>query len=462
MKNAFLSGGVGFMLLDTDSRAHHAFDLCNLEKQKVGWTVGWYEIKPGTSMELQWELNFMPDGDYFSFINTLRKELKLNNVTIDGSFNFANVYDLAENMTDEAILKAIKKHNIKYLITWGGYVWPNPAKSSPPYDIIYGSAVMYSQYSGYLDNIRKAAARLKKLAPSVKLLPYFHPTLLGTAIPEDIERFKGEICYNQDGTMAARRWKAYQKGSKYKKNTLCISMLPTNDSPYAKEIEKVMDYYINNLGVGGFFFDEISGDFYDYKKLDNSEPAFSNYIDIDSDGQVYRVRSVGIRANNFMTQLLQGFKDRNISAFGNGGNLDLYFRGINSCPVFSEARLNLYQPAFSVHLNTPIALWYRPTVETVRMLLNEGLIPGGTSIKWENNLIAHLYPFTPQKIGKGFVIGKEALITAKEIKVPNEFLNSELKKYMYNSKGIMKETEVSFLQGEKLQVPQGGFIILRK
>jgi len=461
IKSAFSSGGIGFFLLDSDSRNHHTFNLCIPENREVGWEAGWYELKPGEKMELCWEISFIGNGDYFSFINKIRDELGLNNVTIEGSFDFVSLHDIAENMTDDEILNAIKKHNVKYLITWGGYLWPDPNKNPPPYDLIFGTTIMYPKYAGYLEEIGKAVARMKKLAPSVKVLPYFHLTLFGTPEADDIKKYSSEICKNPDGTINGRTWGVKNTNSNRNKNTCSVSMIPKKDASYGRELMRTLNYYIDKLKVDGFFFDEFSGELYDFNDINNGNNE-CNYVEITSDGKIYRIRSIGVHANDFVYGVLQKMKEKKLSVFGNGGNLDLRLRGINNCPVFSEARLSLYQPAYSVHLDTPIALWYRPNVQTVRMILDEGLIPGGTALNWTQNLTAHIYPITPQQIGKGFVIGKEVIVSAVKTEIPDNFANENLEEYSYMPDGTMKEGRINYMKSEKLKVPDNGFVILRK
>lgn len=447
-------GGAGFVLADAVSRNHHAFDRVDPERGLIGWETGYLKLGPKGVVTLSWQFHPAENGGYFDFVNTVRERLELNRVTAAENFCFAGVFDL-NNKSVEDIRKMLAHHRAGAVITWGGYVWPDPERSKPPYDIIFGAPVMNSPYADYLKDLAAAGKKLKEADPKVKFIPYFHFTLAGPLTKAETESYRPEICMQRDGTFAARTWGVKEKNRRFRPETASYSMIPALDGAYGKELRRTIDYYIEQVGADGFFLDEYGGHFYDYR-------GESDYYEIDRQGRLFPVRTVGDHANPFVRQIMQECHRKGLKFWGNGSNLNLYLDGIDFCPVFSEARLNLYQPAETVHLATPIALWYRPVVATVRMVLNEGLMPGGTSLNWEHNFTANLYPFTPLKIGKGFVIGKEALISAVPLPAPPVFSGVELTRYEYGADGKEQISRVRYPAGGGIPVPEDGFVILRK
>lgn len=447
-------GGAGFVLVDAVSRNHHAFDLVEPERNLVGWETGYLKLDPRATVTFSWQFHPLGRGGYFDFINMIRERLDLNRVTVAGNFCFAGVADLNSKSVEE-IRKMLEHHRAGAVITWGGYVWPDPEQAKPPYDIIFGAPVMNSPYKNYLKELAAAGRKLKQADPNVKFLPYLHLTLVGPLTKEEIKLYRPETCIQRDGSPVARTWGVKERNRRFRPDTASYSMIPQYEGPYGKALRRTIDYYVEQVGADGFFLDEYGGHFYDYQ-------GKSDYYEIDRQGRLFPVRTVGDHANPFVRQIMQECYRKGLVFMGNGSNLNLYREGVNFCPVFSEARLNLYQPAETVHLATPIALWYRPVMATVRMILHEGLIPGGTSLNWEHNFAARLYPFTPLKLGQGFVIGKEALITAVALPMPPDFAGIELVRYEYDVDGKEQPERVCYPAGTKIFVPADGFVILRK
>jgi hypothetical protein len=447
-------GGAGFVLADAVSRNHHTFDRVDPEQRLIGWETGYLKLAPKGTVTLSWQFHPAAEGDYFDFANAVRERLDLNRVTVAENFCFAGVSDLNSKSVEE-IRKMLAHHRAGAVITWGGYVWPDPEQAKPPYDIIFGAPVMNAPYKDYLKELAAAGKKLKEADPKVKFIPYFHLTLAGPLTKDEVELYHPEICIQRDGSPAARTWGVKEKNRRFRPETASYSMLPQEDGPYGKAIRRTIDYYVGQIGADGFFLDEYGGHFYDNR-------GESDYYELDRQGQLFPVRTVGDHANPFVRQVMQECHRKGLKFWGNGSNLNLYLDGVDFCPVFSEARLNLYQPAETVHLATPIALWYRPVVATVRMVLNEGLMPGGTSLNWPHNFTANLYPFTPLKIGQGFVIGREALISAVPLPAPSDFGGPELTRYEYGADGKEQISRVRYPAGERIPVPADGFIILRK
>ncbi len=254
-----------------------------------------------------------------------------------------------------------------------------------------------------LEPIRTFCDALKEAVPTAKITPYFHCYLSENL--QDKERFSHDRLLNANGTEAD-----------YGAPTDPL-FVPREGSDWAKEEESLINLRFDKLGADGIYWDEIeySASQWDYN------PDFWDGVSGDIDAETHKL----LRKTSNIMLTTQPWRIRMMNQIMQRGPL------IGNGAPETRSVMNVHFPRFietgsitnltKGQLYTPIALGDHLTERTeldayhdMLKALNYGCVyywyvwPIQVSAPTINTL---MYPITPMRLGPGFIIGQERILT---------------------------------------------------
>lgn len=390
------SGGIGMLALN-DAFVVHAQNYL-LAKGGIGLCDSNLVIAPGASYAAQWAILSMPQGDYWDFINTLRRFLDVN-FLINGSGAVVQ-----SHKSGRAMDWSVEKFR-EFFTRKGAFFGISAMSFRTTYngkkiDYVFdqGTAV----FTG--DNATTMAyyAKWRKAVPDLKILGYFH-CFIDTSDYSEM-KFPKDRLLAADGTQV-------EYGLPYYK-----IYFPTLTNRFGKAISPIIDLYFKKMKIDGIFWDEITQCKVKYhygKPWDNC----SGDIDMNTHNVVALKSSISLITKDWRLQ--QAKKILKLGYLvGNGVPCCREMRELK-IPCFTEtaqssfaARQQLYSPlVLGDHLSEESEVdAYRNMLSAldygcVYYWYGDRVIPG------YETLTSKMFPITPVQLGQGFIIGKERIVT---------------------------------------------------
>ncbi len=382
--------GIGMFPLNDVFRIH----ITNYAiKGTIGIADNQFVLKPGSTYTAEWVIVPVEKGDYWRFINAARRFVG-SNFRIDGCFAFLRVGPKTSRWSDEVLSRFIKYKDAKYLCA--GISYPRYKGKVP-----YGSAWQLVSHDAYV----KALKRRKALCNDIRNLIYFHCFIDGRDDSSTI--YADSRVMRPDGTQAD-----------YGKSCMKI-FFPTETNSFGKAIRKNVDI-IFEVGADGVYWDEHEYSAYKYH-YGKPWDGVSGDIDPRSMKIVGLKSSVTLLTETWRVSLAKYILSRGY-LWGNGTPITKKMWELKF-PCFVEtgsisncARNHLYSPvALGDHLTE------RTEEDAYKIML--GALDYGCLYVWyfdlppqmaiptHYHLTHYMYPITPVEIHKGYVIGKERIIT---------------------------------------------------
>lgn len=432
-------GSIGILPLNDVFRVH----VRNfISKNIYGIADNELVIRPKTEYEARWAVFLTEDKDYFLIINAIRRFLDTN-FTIPGSFCFftprgkdkkipeswlnqfkPSVFVNSDMSQDE--MKTYFTNKNAYFIVFS---FNRTANELEAQDRSY-----YSENPAILPFIKDIIKRIKQAYPDGKILPYYH-SFINTE-KNAKEKYKDSAILLSDGTQAC-----------YGKPNLPL-FFPTLENSFGKVCEKQIDEYLDIFGADGIYWDEFE---YSSVKYHYGEPHDGWSADIDP--RTHRI----IRLKSSVTLLTQPWRVKMAEKILNKKKL-LVINGHPHTETIMKYKVPRFVETGSIsncaraHLFTPIALGDHLTERSEKDCYRKMLeaLDYGCVYYWYYYLVwpeyptltSYMFPITPIEINKGYIIGKERIIT----KISGYFGwgdKSEAEAHYFDSEGreIKKETE---------------------
>jgi len=427
------NGSIGFLPLDDVFRVHiQNFVAGNI----YGIADNELVIKPDTEYEARWTIFVSEDKDYFSVINAMRRFLDVN-FTIPGSeCSFTNRGKA--NKIPESWLNQFKPpvfvnvdmtpEELKQYFTYKN-----------AYFVIVTAAAEMHNFQLYQNSdpepIKQIIKRIKEAKPDTKVLPYFH-CFIETS-KDAKEKYKDAITLLPNGEQAD-----------YGKPELPL-FFPTLENSFGKDQEKEIELLIDKFGFDGIYWDEFE---YSSTKYHYGQPHDGYSADIDP--QTHKI----IRLKSSVTLLTQPWRVKMVEKILNEKKKLLVINGNPHTETILKYKVPRFVETGSIsnctraQLFTPIALGDHLTERSEKDAYRKMLeaLDYGCVYYWYYYLIwpeyptltSYMFPITPIEINKGYIIGKERIIT----KVSGYFGwgdNAEAEVHYFDSEGreVKKETE---------------------
>jgi hypothetical protein len=371
------------------------------ESSSAGIRTEMLRLGPGKTYTLEWSVYPVDGPDYFDFINLVRQDWGAN-FTVDGAWTIFNPeWILAKPI--EKLREMFAHHGIKYAASNGewriGKV-PNRRQA-------FGLGVMNEMWADHRSMLRKAAARIREAAPWVNILVYFDSRR--DSSKGSHERFRDSWLTNAKGNQLSTNW-----GSP---GNNCYTMLPMLKNSYGRAILKAVDYYIDETGSDGLYWDEMNGGGSDggFGKIGKTYNIFDgNSCLLDMKNYTIK-REVGIPNLLIAPYLLAVINHVHSRGgppvIGNGAPATRALLA-TGMPRMIETQHNDYW-CYAANLASPMGYTYcssstfAGTTRTLRM----GLLPWGVPLSSKHEISRYLFPFTPIELHHAYLLGKERIIT---------------------------------------------------
>ncbi len=359
----------------------------------IGIADNQFILKGNSTYVAEWAIVPVSRPDYWRFVNSARRLVGAN-FTIDGCFAFLRVGPQTSNWSDETLKRFIKYKDAKYLCA--GISYPRYKGRVPQ-----GTAWQSVSH----DAFTQALKRRKSLFSDIRNLIYFHCFI--DVKDESPDLFADARVLRPDGSQAD-----------YGKSYMRI-FFPTINNSYGRAIRKNVDI-IFKLGADGVYWDEHEYSAYKYH-YGKPWDGVSGDIDPRSMKIVRLKSSVTLLSEGWRVSLAKYILSRGY-LWGNGTPVTNKMSALKY-PCFVET--GSISNCARNHLYSPVALGDHLTERTEEdaygvMLgaLDYGCLyvwyfdlPPQMAIPTHYHLTHYMYPCTPMEIHKGYVIGKERIIT---------------------------------------------------
>lgn len=381
-------------------------------------------LPAGGEYAVEWAVYPVSRPDYYDFINIVREDLGVN-FTIPGQFQFG--LPSAADMTAEQIREMVAERDLTIFSTG---TWANPG-GDPPY--YHGAQSLEAAH--LQERFRQACANLRAAAPDVKSLIYIHTFI---NLHEDTPaRFPDSIITNADGTPYIQPGYTQRIGMPF---YYCYMTL---ENSYFDAMRRLVDVCLDDdeIGADGIYWDEV--------EMISPRRTYDQWdghsAELDAEHRIARkFGDPHLLSLDAKVALVEHIRSKGGSLIGNScprtrTMQDLHF------PRFVETATAWY-PARS-HLYTPISLGDHHTVRDFETLLDDIRLKlmWGTVYYYYSRptqpyptITAHMFPFTPVELHRGWVLGEERLITA----VPGTFSlgdDDPVTVYWYDADGALRD-----------------------
>jgi hypothetical protein len=393
---------VGLVAVDDIFRTHALEfardDAIGLADHELG-------IGPGQSHTLQWSIYPVPRGDYWDFINAVRRNWGAN-FTIPGPQVFVG-WSSDTGHRDEAFYRDwIAARGVKLVASYDAMFDDGRAAM--------GTAIPLAKR--FCARTKDWIRELHKTAPGVQALVYMNATLCTEA--GAIDKYADSRTLDANGkqrTLAA----GTPKGITAAPNFIC-----TLDNSYGTTMMKVCRYLVEDLHADGLYHDVFNGSYsYGARAFGAAWDGCTVVIDPKTHGITGTASRIVLLQQPWEVALVKYLRDRGKMFMANG-------------PIETRTLLNLRIPAFvesilsfsnlyRTHLGAPWGYGNHPVPDPkrglysgyaflARRMLDYGgilAVPSWNQKPTGLTFIHLLYPITPMELRAGMVFAQERILT---------------------------------------------------
>ncbi|MCC6423073.1 MAG: hypothetical protein IT447_06295 [Phycisphaerales bacterium] len=386
-------GGIGMLPLD-DVFLIHGENYIGGD-DTIGLCDRVLVIGPKASHTVKWALAGSADGDYWNFLNAVRRYLKVN-FTLTGPGAFMRMYPPYIDWPVERIREQFLNRSAVYGMNAPSFRLTYKGKTLP-YLINHGQAAM---------DVTEEAAGAKKwieALPGLKVIQYF-ACFIDSSDDGDT-RFADAAILDAAG-------KPTNYGSYY-----YPLFIPTLSNDYGKSQEQLLDKLLSKIDLDGIFWDEISYSMVQYHygkpwdgvsgdidmKTFEVKQLKSSVSLVSRDWRIKQARKIVEHGRTLIANGpidAQELRDMHLMAFTETGQGSFCARTQLYTPIALGDHLSEVTEADAYHgmLNALdygcVYYWYSEDVNTTHKTLTE-----------------HMFPLTPLRLGPGFLFGQERILT---------------------------------------------------
>jgi len=411
-------------------------------------------IAPKKSYTLRWRLYTSDSPDYFSFINRIREDEKINFTITDLAFG--------------GTYRGYEQYKSTYLTR------PISATTFNPW-FMYSDGLKYTKKQ-WGENAKPRLEELRKLDEDLLIIPCFE--IAYHAVPKDADWSKlpcaDSFSKNEDGSYRVIPEVCIDTNKTY------ITPYPALDNSYYKKLLNDIDFVMDEAGFNGVYFDIFTyANNISYDRWD----GHSVEIDPKTYTVVRKINHIPIFAGPAEAEIIKHIRSKGGVVFFNCGSCTEEMQALPSMG-FMEGTAGLV----STHLHSPIGLMNCFTafskekvtaatmVDQIIQRLRQGCLSYYYNWTWglpkgEDEevfqILPHMFPITIVGIHAGWIEGKERLITCK----PGTYLWSSTKSpgiFVWDAQGKRVKEKVPMQQeGNRWKVdftnlPEGGIGIIEK
>lgn len=382
--------GMGVVAEDDVFRVHvRSFS----EIDGIGLADSQLGMEPGATVTLEWSIYPLPGGDYWDFVNTVRRNWG-SNFTIPGPFCFGMHFPEGK----PAEWYAEWMHDRDLNITAGGI-----AKYTSG---LYAHGTGITAAPEFVAREREWISKMLAADPTLKPLCYFHAQC--STEPGAPETYADSRLIDANG-----------KHLSYPYAYPLPLYLPTRENSYGKSLWRYVRTILDEIGAAGIYWDEMT-----HSILEFAHDAPWDGVTVAIDPQTHAV--TGKRSSvNLLMQPLRLDIVRHVREHGKFlmANTQPATRTMLDEKIIRFVETGTYSALAGTHLGCPIGLGNHHPEETradsathVRRLLEYGAVYYGHYYREEPaawNFASLMFPITPVALGEGMVLGEERIHTAR-------------------------------------------------
>lgn len=381
--------GVGMVAEDDVFRVHarslHSPESFGLAEDRLG-------IAPGSSVTLEWSIYPGPKGDYWSFVNAVRRNWGVN-YTVPGAFVFGG--HLPAGLTGEQYAKWMHDRGLKYVC--GGIAkYANGLYA-------HGTGILFAPE--FVAREREWTTKMAAADPELVPIQYFHAQCCTE--PDARTKYADSRLLNSKGEQI-----------NYPHAQELPLFVPTDSNSYGKAIWGYVNTLIDDIGAKGIYWDEMS---YSVQTVAPGLPWDGHTVSIDR--RTHEVEctltSIPLAMQSLSLKIVDYIRGKGLFMMA---NTQAHTRTMMRKQIVRFVETNSYSAMSDTHLGCPLGLGNHSVEEThaesathVRELLKRGGLYYGhyydrDPAPW--NFTSVMFPITPTRIGPGFVLGEERIHTA--------------------------------------------------
>lgn len=453
-------------------------------------------LEPGKSIQFVLSVTPVPAaGGYWSFINSLRSRWNMNRTTMQSAmfWDFAQPND---GTSEEKIKRALghlgpitlalgpwqRLEPDARVVMAGAYPkLPADAPRTPGKcpDLDVNAFLTFAHREPYWQQLRQLTELIHKNAPNVKVIERIHPAMEAVYKPlQDRWPIAPDAIKTPDGsTFDDYGYSKAWLGDYVTKDWGVLYYAPHKNGPMLKMIMDNVRRGLDECKLDGIYSDEFSWAFisrgysrYDYGRKDGYS------ADLDENGNVLRQKADnGMLTEAAQLEIAGELIKRGLFFLGNGGNvlqslsklpIQRFVEGGNGPSQWGQGHLSAV-PLVLGNMGDETSL--QGIFDSVRLCLQNGSIYSPMAVNLlldgPDNFVCKQYPLTVQRLGPGYVIGKERVISVMSGTYEWPAATANAKLYVYDKAGMLITTASHTVKAGKaitLTVPEGGLVIAEK
>ena len=386
-------GGLGLGLVAEDDvfRAHvQSF----MQPEGFGLVDRSLGIEPGKSITLEWSIYPTPDGDYWDFVNAVRRNWDTN-FPIPGPYWFVSGYR-TKKWSAQQWGEWMRKRGVRFAC--GGIAKYANGKYA------HGTGILSAPE--WVERERAWVSKIKAAAPQVVPTAYFHAQCCTEP--------NGETTYTDCRLLDHKREHLH-----YPYRYPLPLYLPTRENSYGKAVYGFLDTLIDTIGVEAVYWDEMSHSVLRYAEHAPWDGC-SAKINSNTHALIGKWTSVPLLMQPLKLALIRHIRGRVKYLFA---NTQPATRTMMRQKIVRFVETGTYSAVTNTHLGCPWALANHHQEKThadaalnVRRILAFGgvycpYIYYRDPASW--NFTDVMYPITPVELREGMVLGKERIHTTR-------------------------------------------------
>ncbi|MGC9316804.1 MAG: LamG domain-containing protein [Armatimonadota bacterium] len=392
--------GVGMLPLDDVSIVHGTMYA---REGGAGMADDMFGLQPGASYTLEWAVYPCTRGDYWDFINAVRRDEGRNGTTIEGGFAFIP----REGVSDEYV--ELRK------LRYGSFGCLTHVADDPQIEI---EGIEFIHLPKERARLRRQFAAIRARHPHLKLMFHIAHSLFSTNRPEEL--FPDSRVVDADGNQVTYSHNyansPYFSRQRYEEGWRWYIFYPTPGNSFHDAMMRAADMLIDDIGCDGAFMDGFMlgyGSPWTYDRWDGHTVR----IDPETKTVTRQVGSVLLLSQPSMVQFTRRIADR-------GGvivaNSPVVTRTVGRLPLIVDqeciAGPDVHLAQTSASLGNPSRI--SSEADVYRDVLDK--------LRWANlyfyygegelthpSLPQQMYPITIQELRPGTVKGRERIVTMR-------------------------------------------------
>ena len=439
--------GMGFGLVAEDDlfRVHC---LSFSDREGMGLKDRMLGVEPGREVTLEWSAYPVPQGDYWDFVNAVRRNWDTN-FTIPGPFCFVGSYR-EKGWSGPQWAEWVRSRGLR-LVCGGIAKYPNGKYA-------HGTGIEHAP--NYVSREADWVSKLHAAAPEVKVFSYFHAQCCTE--PGGEEKYADSRLIDAKGVHL-----------NYPYRYSLPLYLPTRENTYGKALWGYVGACLDTVRVDGLYWDEMS-----HSVLRFAEHAPWDGCTVLINGKTHEV----IRKTTSVPLIMQPLKLEIVRHVRERGkllmaNTQAATRTMLRQKIVRFVETGSYSAVANTHLGCPLGLGNHHPEKThadstlnIRRILEYGGVYYGhiyyrDPAPW--NCTAVMFPITPVELREGVVLGQERIHTARSGRFgwPD---GAAAEVYVVNSEGARAEARMVRELSEKgrrlyeIRMPSDHFAVLVK